>query len=544
MQTGQDAERLVRVFSLSTIVIGRGADSDVILDGNRLAPSHARFTWDGSNLQVADLGSLAGVRVNNRRVNTAPVRDNDVITLGDVEVSVSVQGEVVELTFEAIKSEDGELHERVAHAIRNFTVETHLPRMRTIVLTIATFTILAGGVYPLVTQHFALWNSGPIANAHRLIGKDCTKCHATPFQHVQDQECQSCHNVTEHSPAMATFAKVHADLQQRCSTCHMEHNGDHGLILKDADYCVSCHASMPKLSPDSEVLAVAHFASHPQFRVVQESDTGTKERVSLDDRQRLVDRAQIKLNHAVHLKTGLRGPDGPTTLVCQSCHQLESDFKRIRPISFDSHCRSCHTLGFDERLPESQVPHGDAEAVYPALFTEYSKLVSSGATSGTAPAPTRRFPSEHSAPESQMPMNVVAVAENARAAETQLFTKTGCYLCHSHSEKPVSDWTSSNSHYAISPPRIPAVWFPAARFSHGAHEEFTCESCHGSARKSTETKDVLLPGIALCRDCHQQGASPGYVESGCGECHSYHVALGFPNEKKHTIAHYLRGLMR
>lgn len=450
---------------------------------------------------------------------------------------------------QAPSGEGGELHERVARAISNFSVETHLPRMRTILLALAALTVIAFGVYPFVTKRFGSWNSGPISNAHSLIAEDCTKCHAEPFKQVRDKECLACHNVTEHAADftktnLANFAKAHAGLQQRCSTCHMEHNGDHGLILKDADYCVACHAIIPQSSPDSRVLAVDHFRSHPQFRISQDSKSGTKERTSLDDHRRLADRTELKLNHAVHLKSELRGADGPTTLTCQSCHQLDSDFKRIRPISFDVHCRSCHTLGFDDRLPESQVPHGDAEAVYPALFAEYTKLLDSDSASRAEIVPARRFPSDDSQRVVQTPVSVAAVVDNARAAETQLFTKTGCFLCHSYSEKVLAERTSANSHYKINSPQIPRVWFPAARFSHGAHEEFSCESCHGGARKSTETRDVLLPGIALCRDCHQQDAGPGYVESGCGECHSYHKAIEFPNDKKHAISDYLRGLMR
>ncbi len=526
-----------------TITVGRGADSDITLEGSRISPSHARFTWDGTVLQVQDLGSLAGVRVNNRRVNSATIRDGDTVAIGDTDVHVEIKGGWVHLVFESVPSGAIDLDDKVRGALRAFQIESHLPSMRMILLTLSALTLLACGVYPLITKRFVSWNSGPISNAHSLIASDCTKCHAEPFKQVQDRECLSCHQMTDHSQSLAAFTIQHPNLQMRCATCHMEHNGDHGLRLKDAEFCTSCHASMPTLKPDSKLLAVGHFSDHPQFRVTVANQAGAKERVSLDDHARLGDQAQIKLNHAVHLKPGLRGRDGPTTLTCQSCHQLDSDFRQMRPISFDSHCRDCHNLGFDERLPDVQVPHGDAEGVYPALFTEYSKLLMPRAGGSEVVEPARRFPSgEEVQPHASM--DIATVEQSAREAETQLFTRTGCFLCHSYSAKDLAEQTPSNSHYRITPPNIPAVWLPAARFSHGAHEEFSCQSCHEGAPKSTETKDVLLPGIQLCRDCHEQGARPGYVESGCGECHTYHAAIGFPNEKKHTIAEYLRGLTR
>src|SRR5437899_2518762 len=53
-----------------------------------------------------------------------------------------------------------------------------------------------------------------------------------------------------------------------------------------------------------------------------------------------------------------------------------------------------------------------------------------------------------------------------------------------------------------------------------AHPQFSCASCHQRALKSTETSDILIPGIATCQKCHAPGA--GYAESRCFECHTYH----------------------
>lgn len=540
-------EQLVQELVQSEVILGKGGQSHILLTGQRVSPVHAKFVLDGEELSVFDLGSLAGVRVNGRRVARAAITSGDEVLLGDVHIKVSISGGVVELTASLDPEEAPADAETISRRLSELQLESYLPPMRYLLYGVAVVTFIACALYPLVSRNFLSWNSGPISNSHQLIAKDCQKCHAEPFVPVQDKECMVCHNMSEHSKELVSFTSKHPDLNLRCGACHMEHNGDHGLLLNDAQFCTSCHATMKDLKPDATILNVSHIATHPQFQVSVANEQGVIERVRIDDAARAIDRTQIKLNHQVHLQEGLRGKDGPVTLQCSSCHQLEENFRGMKPISFNAHCRDCHGLGFDERMPDAQVPHGDSEAVFPALFTEYTKLLALGGGDSVKPRaveePTRLFPSSKPK-EASLPINVLSVAESARAAETQLFTRTGCFLCHSYSEKPQSERTDTNSHYLIPAPKIPSVWLPKARFSHGAHEEFSCESCHEKTRKSSKTTDILLPEISLCRQCHAQGQGPGSVESGCAECHSYHDPLGFPDQKKQTIADYLNSLTR
>ena len=60
---------------------------------------------------------------------------------------------------------------------------------------------------------------------------------------------------------------------------------------------------------------------------------------------------------------------------------------------------------------------------------------------------------------------------------------------------------------------------PHAKFDHDAHRSFSCVSCHEKVLKSTESSDVLLPGIQTCKTCHAPG--PEHAESRCFECHTY-----------------------
>jgi predicted CXXCH cytochrome family protein len=136
------------------------------------------------------------------------------------------------------------------------------------------------------------------------------------------------------------------------------------------------------------------------------------------------------------------------------------------------------------------------------------------------------------------------VQSSARRAEEEVFTRTGCFLCHTYREKPLSDQRVDETRYTITAPNIPAVWMTKARFDHGAHEELSCESCHEKTRTSTETKDLLLPSIAVCRECHMEGAKAGFVESDCTQCHAYHAALEVPREKKQSLTDFLHTLTR
>ena len=132
---------------------------------------------------------------------------------------------------------------------------------------------------------------------------------------------------------------------------------------RDPRFCTSCHANLTSLKSDTGVENVASFDSHPEFRVAVRDAVGAVTRVSLDDASRAKDSSQIKLNHKIHLQKDLEGKDGAVTLECSSCHELDAGFKKLKPIQFDKHCRNCHSLGFDERLPGAEVPHGDAEAI-------------------------------------------------------------------------------------------------------------------------------------------------------------------------------------
>lgn len=538
-------------FEGAEILVGRSGDCQIRLKGHTVSLKHARFFYTDSAFVVEDMASGSGVRVNGRRVSRHPLRNGDEISIGDVTLKVAVQGDTLTVTQIIDESKAVSRDDIVKAKIKGLSLTSYLPSMAVLSLWAFVVVLLVALVPLLSGRSWWVWNSGPISNPHKMAAGNCASCHQKPFEQVQDNSCTQCHNMTSHTKEMGKISAQHPDLDFRCAQCHMEHNGTPGIVTADSKLCIQCHSSIQSVVTTAKAENVPSLANHPEFRVKIRTEAGTVVKVPVSDKSKAVDPTKIKLNHAKHLEPGLNGKDGPVTLQCASCHEVAGDFKNIKPISFDRHCRDCHSLGFDERLPKVQAPHGDDEAVYPTLFTEYTKLIllSSPSNAGkTIEEPARVRPGEtppQNIPAMKYPaFEPATVAQTARDAERQLFTKTACFLCHDSSMKPKELQTETNSHYTVVKPHVPSRWYAASTFSHGSHEEISCASCHASATKSTKTTDVLLPGIKDCQACHIHSPKDGFVPSECILCHSFHDPLPIPADRKKSIESYLSHLTR
>jgi DnaJ-class molecular chaperone len=86
---------------------------------------------------------------------------------------------------------------------------------------------------------------------------------------------------------------------------------------------------------------------------------------------------------------------------------------------------------------------------------------------------------------------------------------------------------------------IPIKWMIHAKFDHQAHQLVTCTECHGQAKTSNNTADVLLPGIVICQKCHTGGRTAAV--SRCSECHDYHDwSKAKPASSMHVISDFSR----
>jgi transcriptional regulator of acetoin/glycerol metabolism len=86
--------------SARTLVIGRDAAADVVLDGNDVSRRHARIAWSGttSPITIEDLGSRNGVRVNGRPITSTTLAAGDVVRVGGwIAVATAAPGGLTEI---------------------------------------------------------------------------------------------------------------------------------------------------------------------------------------------------------------------------------------------------------------------------------------------------------------------------------------------------------------------------------------------------------------------------------------------------------------
>lgn len=83
-----------KTFLLSgTLVIGRAQDCDVRIDDERMAAHHAELKLGpGGDVQLRDLGSENGVRVNGEKVCVASLASGDEIQLGNCRLMLQAPG--------------------------------------------------------------------------------------------------------------------------------------------------------------------------------------------------------------------------------------------------------------------------------------------------------------------------------------------------------------------------------------------------------------------------------------------------------------------
>ena len=80
----ESAQRLIHKLSAAQVLIGRGRGAALKLDSDLVSRKHAMLRRKHDEYELLDMNSSHGVYVNGMRVNSAILRDGDVIQLGDV----------------------------------------------------------------------------------------------------------------------------------------------------------------------------------------------------------------------------------------------------------------------------------------------------------------------------------------------------------------------------------------------------------------------------------------------------------------------------
>jgi len=423
----------------------------------------------------------------------------------------------------------------------------------------------------------AAFQAAPVSTPHALFADRCEVCHVEGHtfrtawrlwpadahaSSVSDPACLQCHPVAGHNPQSLLFVNGATGQSQGCTQCHHEHRGDAALARLPDAVCTQCHADLQTRDGGHRYHAnITSFAAdHPPFGEWRDKGGGG-----------LHDPGTVHFSHKAHLELAKKlaavAPDrAASTWVaanvkqaremdeqgCAYCHKSDAAGRTMQPIRYQDDCAACHPL-----LPQVQPGAWPAEAeaafrqtplhhpgrgedaatVRGELLDRFSRLEFAHPASTPPPADAELRPFLLNRPfppldDSQRRTlgQVVHAERSLFAADPKDFrplpgfeklvdfdVKGGCAYCHE--EKGRSD----DGLPLYQAPQLLDRWFPLARFDHAAHRMMKCTDCHG-AESSTDNKDVLMPKIESCKQCHD--AAAGKARSDCLECHGYHDHAG------------------
>ncbi len=419
-------------------------------------------------------------------------------------------------------------------------------------------------VVAIAARDRILFSSGAMSSAHAFLADQCEKCHTDSWQSwsglwaprqtdaTRSSACLQCHAVSigHDGQTLAAWHWSHdSDLSASapiiaCQACHLEHEGERKLSAVPDTACVQCHQRLTVYAPASAFAReIDSFEDgHPEFRVLASG---------------AADRTRIQLNHALHLKPGLRSPGGLVQMNCADCHRagrsaapwpygrpqlhedaaitsaateplLQDDY--MLPVRYSLHCQNCHQLNVDHVDGLSGgvewIPHDSPAAIRTFLMgklTEFAaarpEVLKDQNEPPTSQLPTLRQPD----PKEANLLLLQWVNDRLTNLERKIYwEKKLCGFCHEQQ----GDKDAAALPVILSP-AVPARWFEHASFSHERHRVVDCQSCHDRTVQSTRTPDVLLPSIGTCRQCHSARAQKGTtmiggVSSRCTLCHTYH----------------------
>jgi predicted CXXCH cytochrome family protein len=552
----------------TAISIGSSADSSIQLLGRTIGATHAQIKASGSKISVTCLRGF-GAKLNDKPITTAPVKVGDTLEIGghrlklitppggfDVAIEVQLDTSVPDSEFERAYVTDlasTGLSKRAASWMLIGLVSA-----LAFAIPLATIYLHRGGTAtPPGVPDDTVWTSGPLSAAHQhAAGKKCGACHEQLFVHVRDSACRNCHKTINDHVTPDHIKLTSLGETQRCAQCHREHdNGASRLVINDDYLCVACHEESARKFGSLKVQKVAGFSQtgHPAFSVrLQKLRTSAGEgalnpdwvgeRVPL---ARAFEQSNLKFSHVQHLDAGRVTRAGGGGLGCGDCHIPAADGQHFLPVSMAKTCSSCHELNFDPSAPNRQLPHGKpVEAML--MIEDYFTRKAFDPPPVNERVQLRRLPDFARDPSRDQELDACnkGPKECARlridAEIENQFARRGCVSCH-----VVVDTQARDVHerYQVTPVRLGFDYFPEVRFSHKSHQiqgkltgDAACESCH-AARRSKQSRDLLVPDIDNClvchRDKHSRDTTPvknderkitEKITLQCVSCHLYHPA--------------------
>ncbi|MFT4614511.1 MAG: putative CXXCH cytochrome family protein, partial [Bacteroidia bacterium] len=379
-QEAFDAEYEAKQLSL-----GSSGNETVQLPG---LPGQTKFSPDGDGGATLSTKGLKAT-VDGNATSKAKVAIGDEIKLPGYALTVIAAPQgfdfALEIESEGVSYAGGmDLSERLGSMRRTSWIGALL--VLVLMLIIPSLVLFgpdtANQVRSLPLPDDGLWSSGPLLGAHDTAGlaENCQACHETPFTMVKDNACLDCHrNITEHVDIGIHGIEGFSD--ERCASCHREHNEPATLMRSDNGLCVDCHAEPERFDgKEHGMQAATAFTSedHPHFRLDLQIPMGPggahgwEVKAVRQDTPGLQEQSGLKFNHDVHLDVDkVQEGDSGDALQCASCHALEDDGEHFAPITMDNDCRSCHELTFDMFEPDLELPHGDTRAAIVAMEAHF-----------------------------------------------------------------------------------------------------------------------------------------------------------------------------
>ncbi|HEX4954419.1 MAG TPA: FHA domain-containing protein [Thermoanaerobaculia bacterium] len=496
---GESEPRRVAGTSLG---IGRGTDAHLRFADEAVDLRHAVIGRDAQGFELLDLGSVSGTYLNGQPVEAARLAPGDRIGIGPFEISVEPGADpsTLGLTVRRLAPEAKPAAGVAALAAPKLDYAASYGLGRGGALSKAALSLGALGLATLAAVgvtaaalggRSTLPRPGPVSSAHEAAGlaADCAACHA-PFRGVVAALCEDCHAGPRHQAEQVG--------NPPCGGCHAEHRRLPELARVPDAVCTGCHGDLKLASGAAPKVArrLVTFDEHPDFRPK-------------------ADPTVVRLNHALHLKPGLRDEAGrPEQLDCASCHAFDAEQGEILPLEFERHCQRCHNLAFDDRLPDREAPHGEAKEVVTGIFGIYAESSANLRGLTREQLRSRIFSSQ------QAVLSFDARLSRQTVTALDQVVRLKCSLCHGVE-------LTSPLEPKVEPPAIPRKWLLGAKFSHGTHRLSPCGDCHEGAAASRASGDVLVPGITPCLDCHGvaaagTGAAKAAGASACVTCHPYH----------------------
>jgi len=568
-----DGREIIRSnpFDVDQIGIGRSAANAIHLADLAVSPDHAVIRNRDDGHIVVESTSGQGFTLDGRQSQSVTIdpAEGAELGFGGHIITVSADDEGTIFTVKRIDAVSDSAETRSEATV--YTLKGLLPSKRVSAWSFVIIALAAFLVWPIYTwatwqgveersdafHADTLWSSGDLSSAHHSLENDCQACHVDAFVTVKDSTCLTCHEDDAHDHAKpnrlltargepegleqigAAFASAFNKPPGRCVECHTEHEGEGVMQPTAQQFCADCHDGMDGRLTDTKLENASDFGiTHPQFRPAVLVQPGGKnpqrERISLDDNP--TEYNGLKFPHDVHLsKTGgvaqmgrrlsAKYDFGPS-LVCKDCHTPDPNGVRFEPVDMKEDCSMCHSLAFEEiggtirtlRHGEPSQVRADLRAFYRS--TGPNRPINLGGIERRRPGADNetRVASDYARAVRFRP-------SRANLAISEGFSRGGaCYDCHGITPPTAPGRVD----YGIKPVTQTDRYMHKGWFSHEAHNDEDCSSCHNAPASKMAT-DLLLPGIKTCRECHGgefQTASD--VPSTCAMCHDYHPDDGAP----------------